>query len=86
MGLNECSSALNSRGKPAVSLMSGGPTFDIEEKKPETGEFKTPPRPTGRRSNYYLIVLSTFTILIYINGLFYLKALQNRSPANFDHP
>ena len=27
-----CSSALNSRGKPAVSPMSGGPTFDIEKK------------------------------------------------------
>ena len=31
-----CSNALNSRGKPEVSLMSGAPTFDIEE-KPETG-------------------------------------------------
>ena len=27
-----CSSALNSRGKPVVSPMSGGPTFDIEKK------------------------------------------------------
>ena len=43
-----CTNALNSRGKPAVLPMSGAPTFDIE-KKPETGEFKTPPRPTGRR-------------------------------------
>ena len=45
-----CSSALNSRGKPAVSPMSGGPTFDIE-KKQKRGEFKTSPRPTSRRSN-----------------------------------
>ena len=44
-----CSSALNSRGKPAVSPMSGAPTFDIE-KRQKRGEFKTPPRPTGRRS------------------------------------
>ena len=49
-----CSSALNSTGKPAVSPMSGGPTFDIE-KKQKRGEFKTPPRPTGRRSNNYLL-------------------------------
>ena len=27
-----CGSALNSRGKPAVSPMSGSPTFDIEKK------------------------------------------------------
>ena len=27
-----CSSALNSRGKPAISPMSGGSTFDIEKK------------------------------------------------------
>ena len=27
-----CSSALNSRGKPAVSPMSDGSTFDIEKK------------------------------------------------------
>ena len=32
-----CSSALNSRGKPAVSPMSGGPTFDIEKKKNRNG-------------------------------------------------
>ena len=31
-----CSSALNSRGKPPVSTMSGGPAFDIE-KKPRNG-------------------------------------------------
>ena len=31
-----CSSALKSRGKPAVSLISGGPTFDIE-KNPRNG-------------------------------------------------
>ena len=47
------SNALNSRGKPAVSPMSGAPTFDIEKKPQKRGEFKTPPRPTGRRSNYY---------------------------------
>ena len=33
-----CSSALNSRGKPVVSPMSGAPTFDIE-KKQKRGEF-----------------------------------------------
>ena len=32
-----CSNALNSRGKPAVSPMSGAATFDIEEKKPRNG-------------------------------------------------
>ena len=36
----------------AVSPMSGSPTFDIDKKKQKRGEFKTPPRPTGRRSNY----------------------------------
>ena len=45
-----CSNALNSRGKLAVSPMSGSPTFGTE-KKQKRGEFKTPPRPTGRRSN-----------------------------------
>ena len=34
----------------AVSPMSGSPTFDIDKKK-IGGEFKIPPRPTGRRSN-----------------------------------
>ena len=47
-----CSGVLNSRGKPAVLPMSGGPTFDIERKKEQKwGEFKTLPHPTGRRSN-----------------------------------
>ena len=36
-----CSSALNSRGKPVVSPMSSGPTFDIEKKRQKRGEFKT---------------------------------------------
>ena len=45
-----CSSALNSRGKPAVSPMRDSPTFYIE-KKQKRGEFKTPPRPMGRQSN-----------------------------------
>ena len=42
---------------PAVSPMSGSPTFDTEIKnkkenrKIERGEFITPPRPTGRRSD-----------------------------------
>ena len=32
--------------------MSGAPTFDTEKKnKQKRGEFITPPRPTGRRSN-----------------------------------
>ena len=32
--------------------MSGSPTFDTPKKeKTERGEFTTPPRPTGRRSN-----------------------------------
>ena len=33
--------------------MSGSPTFDTEKKikKQKRGEFKTPPYPTGRRSN-----------------------------------
>ena len=35
----------------AVSPMSGSPTFDTQKTKPECGEFITPPRPTGRRSN-----------------------------------
>ena len=56
-----CSSVLNSRGKPAVSPMSGGPTFDIEKKNRNGANLKlrhalraggVPPRPTGRRSNY----------------------------------
>ena len=47
-----CSNALNSREKPAVSPMSGSPTFDTGKKnKTETGEFNTPPRPADRRSN-----------------------------------
>ena len=39
---------------PAVAPMSGSPTFDTDKKenrKIERGEFITPPRPTGRRSN-----------------------------------
>ena len=36
----------------AVSPMSGSPTFDTGKKKQKRGEFKTPPYPTGRRSNY----------------------------------
>ena len=32
MGLNDVLQWLNSRGKPAVSPMSGGSTFDIEKK------------------------------------------------------
>ena len=37
----------------AVSPMSGSPTLNTEKKnrKTERGEFITPPRPTGRRSN-----------------------------------
>ena len=35
----------------AVSPMSGSPTFDTGKKKQKRGEFKTPPYPTGRRSN-----------------------------------
>ena len=37
----------------AVSPMSGSPIFDTRKKnrKTERGEFITPPRPTGRRSN-----------------------------------
>ena len=31
--------------------MSGAPTFDTGKKKQKRGEFITPPRPTGRRSN-----------------------------------
>ena len=40
---------------PAVSPMSGSPTFDTEKKenrKVERGEFISPSRPTARRSNY----------------------------------
>ena len=47
-----CSNALKSTGKPAVSPMSGSPAFDIDKKKQKRGKFKTPPRPTGKRSNY----------------------------------
>ena len=46
-----CSNALNSRGKPLVSPMSGSPTYDIDKKSQKRGEFKTTPRPTGKRSN-----------------------------------
>ena len=46
-----CSNALNSKGKPAVSLMTGVPTFDIEIKNQKRGKFKTPPHPKGRQSN-----------------------------------
>ena len=35
----------------AVSPMSGSPTSDTEKKETERGEFITPPRPSGRRSN-----------------------------------
>ena len=42
MGLNECSNALNSREKPAVSPMSSSPTFDIDKSATPYGE--------GRRS------------------------------------
>ena len=45
-----CSNALNSRERPAVLPMSGSPTVDTG-KKQKRGEFKTPPRPTSRRSN-----------------------------------
>ena len=31
--------------------MSGSPTFDTGKKTQKRGEFKTPPYPTGRRSN-----------------------------------
>ena len=43
---------------PAVSPMNGSPTFDTvkkENRKIERGEFITPPRPTGRRSNYLVV-------------------------------
>ena len=42
--------------------MSGSPTSDTEKKqnrKIERGEFITPPRPTGRRSNNYMWLLET---------------------------
>ena len=32
-----CSNAPNGREKPAVSPMSGSPTFDIHKKKPRNG-------------------------------------------------
>ena len=52
MGLNNVySNPLNSKGIPAVSHMSGSPTFDIDKKKQKQGKFKTLPRPTDRRSN-----------------------------------
>ena len=35
-----CTNALNSRGKPAVSPMSGAPTFDIEKKSRNGGNLK----------------------------------------------
>ena len=46
--------------------MSGAPTFDTEKKrkKQKRGEFITPPRPTGRRSNY-----QPLNIDIYLSGL-----------------
>ena len=49
------------------SPMSGGPTFDIE-KKQKRGEFKTPPRPTGRRSNKWQFKLIIYypPLLIYV--------------------
>ena len=46
----------------AVSLMSGAPTFDTG-KKTETGEFITPPRPTGRRSNNCLRKATTVKVV-----------------------
>ena len=49
-----CSNALDSRENPAVSPMSGCPTFNVDKKKQKRGEFKTPPRPTGRRSNEHV--------------------------------
>ena len=56
---------------PAVSSMSGSPTFDTEKKKKkenrkiERGEFITPPRPrpTGRRSNNACLKLCLMTSL-----------------------
>ena len=42
-----CSNPLNSKGIPAVPLMSGSPTFDIDQKeKQKQGKLKTLPRPT----------------------------------------
>ena len=60
-----CNNALNSRKKPAVSLMSGSPTFDIDKrkKKQKRGEFTTPPRPTGRRSNKNSIITHMYCII-----------------------
>ena len=35
-----CSNVLNSRGKPAVSPMSGSPTFDIDKKNRNRANLK----------------------------------------------
>ena len=48
---------INRNMVPAVSPMSGSPTFDTEKKKKTKKSSKanliiTPPRPTGTRSNY----------------------------------
>ena len=58
---------------PAVSPMSGSPTFDTEKKrkqKIERGKFITPPRPTGRRSNYIQRIIKvgvTLSLALYLD-------------------
>ena len=66
---------------PAVSPMSASPTFDTEKKprKLERGEFITPPRPTGRRSNNAALKLVTRTLKPIKN---YKKFCLNRNFAN----
>ena len=44
---------LNSREKPAVSPISGNPTFDTGETKQKRGQLNAPPRLTCRRSNEF---------------------------------
>ena len=51
---------------PAVSPMSGSPTFDTKKnnktEKSSEANFITLPRPTGRQSNYQNVYFDFFTI------------------------
>ena len=59
-----CSSALNSGGKPAVSPMSGGSTFDIEKKNRNGANLKL--RHALRAGG---VKSSTATCILYANQL-----------------
>ena len=61
-----CSSALDSRGKPAVSPMSGSPTFDIEKKNRNGANLKLRHalRAGGVKTNYINVYMDNWISLI----------------------